>query len=45
MSIALQSLKQGLDRGADSAAGWLAYVELLYQERRYSDAYEMGCKG
>ena len=31
----LQSLKTGVERGADSAAGWLGLAELQYQLRQY----------
>ena len=32
---AVQSLKTGVERGADSAAGWLGLAELQYQLRQY----------
>ena len=36
----MQSLKTGVERGADSAAGWLALAELQYQNREYKVSFD-----
>ncbi|KAK9814721.1 hypothetical protein WJX72_010484 [[Myrmecia] bisecta] len=40
-----KSLKKGVERGADSAAGWKALAELQYQNRQWQEAYETSVKG
>lgn len=41
----LQALSNGVEAGADSAAGWKALAELQYQNRQWQAAYQTCCKG
>lgn len=41
----LQNLKHGIERGANSAAGWKALAELQYQNRQFQDAYDTAVNG
>jgi hypothetical protein len=43
--MGIQVLKRGVFMGADSAAGWKALTELLYQNRQWAEAYETAKKG
>lgn len=43
--LCLQCLATGVERGADSAAGWLGLAELQFQERQYEKCYETGVAG
>lgn len=44
-SCELQNLKHGIERGANSAAGWKALAELQYQNRQFQDAYDTAVNG
>lgn len=41
----MQNLKHGIERGANSAAGWKALAELQYQNRQFQDAYDTAVNG
>eukprot|EP00884_Botryococcus_braunii_P003748 jgi/Botrbrau1/13374/Bobra.0194s0006.2 len=41
----IKVLKRGVYMGADSAAGWKALTELLYQNRQWQEAYDTAVKG
>ena len=41
----LQTLKRGVEAGADSAAGWKALAELQYQNREWQDCFQTSVKG
>jgi len=44
-SCQMQNLKHGIERGANSAAGWKALAELQYQNRQFQDAYDTAVNG
>jgi len=44
-SCETQNLKHGIERGANSAAGWKALAELQYQNRQFQDAYDTAVNG
>lgn len=41
----MQNLKHGIERGANSAAGWKALAELQYQNRQFQEAYDTAVSG
>ncbi|KAL0054928.1 hypothetical protein WJX82_004665 [Trebouxia sp. C0006] len=41
----IKNLKHGIERGANSAAGWKALAELQYQNRQFQDAYDTAVNG
>lgn len=41
----VQTLKRGVQQGADSAAGWKALAELQYQSRMWTDAHATAVAG
>ena len=43
--IVAQNLKHGIERGANSAAGWKALSELEYQSRQFQEAYDTAVNG
>ena len=43
--LGLQTLKRGVEAGADSAAGWKALAELQYQNREWQDCFHTSVKG
>lgn len=44
-SPCMQTLKRGVEGGADSAAGWKALAELQYQNRQWQDCFNTSVKG
>ncbi|KAL3149277.1 Tetratricopeptide repeat protein 37, variant 2 [Trebouxia sp. C0010 RCD-2024] len=41
----IKNLKHGIERGANSAAGWKALAELQYQNRQFQEAYDTAVSG
>lgn len=41
----IKNLKHGIERGANSAAGWKALSELEYQSRQFQEAYDTAVNG
>ena len=43
--MSVQYLKHGIEKGANSAAGWKALAELQYQNRQFQEAYDTAVDG